>query len=111
MFALRRRPWRAAAALLAAEACLALSIGVSPAQGAVATLTVDRIAVAQSLPADTVTYVFEVTNTGPGPLTGLLVTDEDLGAVGTVANLVAGGSVTLRKTYRFTDPRLEGFSG
>jgi len=45
-----------------------------------------------------VTWTYVVTNTGDAPLTGIQVTDTDLGSVGTVASLAAGASHTFTKT-------------
>ena len=49
-------------------------------------------------PGDTVTYSFKVTNTGEVTLFNILVTDDKLGTIGTIASLAPGASTTLTKT-------------
>ncbi|TLM97702.1 MAG: DUF11 domain-containing protein, partial [Actinobacteria bacterium] len=44
---------------------------------------------------ETVTYTFVVTNTGDTPLYNVAVTDNKLGAIGTIPSLAPGASVTL----------------
>jgi uncharacterized repeat protein (TIGR01451 family) len=48
---------------------------------------------------DQVTYTFDVTNTGDSTLAPVVVTDDVLGAIGTIPNLAAGQTVQLTKTY------------
>lgn len=48
---------------------------------------------------DTVTYSFEVTNTGDVDLTAVEVTDDKFGAIGTIASLDVGESTTLSKDF------------
>ena len=45
-----------------------------------------------------VTYTYVVTNTGDAVLSNIVVTDDIIGAIGTVASLAPGQSVTLSKT-------------
>jgi uncharacterized repeat protein (TIGR01451 family) len=45
-----------------------------------------------------VTYTYVVTNTGDTELFGILVTDDILGAIGSVGSLAPGASVTMEKT-------------
>ena len=45
-----------------------------------------------------VTYSYVITNTGDTPLQGIVVTDDIIGAIGTVDSLAPGASVTLTKT-------------
>jgi hypothetical protein len=49
-------------------------------------------------PGDTVTYSYKVTNTGEVTLFNVLVTDDKLGTIGTIASLAPGASTTLTKT-------------
>ncbi|HZN13043.1 MAG TPA: SpaA isopeptide-forming pilin-related protein [Acidimicrobiales bacterium] len=48
---------------------------------------------------DVVTYSFAVTNTGDVPLTGVDVTDDRLGTVGTIGSLAIGATTTLTKNF------------
>ncbi|MBV8161923.1 MAG: DUF11 domain-containing protein [Acidimicrobiia bacterium] len=47
----------------------------------------------------TVTYTFQVTNTGDIDLTNVQVSDDKLGSIGTVASLPVGASTTLTKNF------------
>ncbi|MBV8235940.1 MAG: hypothetical protein JO075_09605, partial [Acidimicrobiia bacterium] len=47
----------------------------------------------------TVTYSFQVTNTGDIDLTNVQVSDDKLGPIGTVASLPVGASTTLTKDF------------
>jgi archaellum component FlaG (FlaF/FlaG flagellin family) len=53
---------------------------------------------ASGSPGDSVTYTYLVRNTGDATLTNLTVTDDQLGAVGTVPQLAPGHSITLTMT-------------
>jgi uncharacterized repeat protein (TIGR01451 family) len=62
------------------------------------------IAVVKSGPAtahegDKVTYTFKVTNTGDVNLTNVVVTDDKIGSIGTIASLAKGASTTLTKDF------------
>ncbi len=58
-------------------------------------------------PGDTVTYSFEVTNTGDTPLSDVVITDEVTGAVGSLAGLKPGQSRTVRVPYSLpSDPKV-----
>ncbi|MDY0341319.1 MAG: lamin tail domain-containing protein, partial [Coriobacteriia bacterium] len=46
----------------------------------------------------TVTWTYEVTNTGNVTLTSIVVTDDQVGSIGTIASLAVGASQTLTKT-------------
>lgn len=46
----------------------------------------------------TVTWTYEVTNTGDVPLTNIVVTDDQEGSIGTIPTLAPGASATLTKT-------------
>lgn len=69
------------------------------------TLQVARIAIVKSANkstagiGSTVTYSFKVTNTGTVALTPVTVTDDKLGAIGTIATLAVGAETTLTKDY------------
>jgi hypothetical protein len=48
---------------------------------------------------DIVTYSFAVTNNGDVPLSGVAVTDDRLGSVGTIPSLAVGATTTLTKNF------------
>jgi archaellum component FlaG (FlaF/FlaG flagellin family) len=48
---------------------------------------------------DTITYTFEVTNTGDVDLSDVEVTDDVLGAIGTIDDLAVGATETLEKEF------------
>lgn len=54
-------------------------------------------------PGDTVTFSFEVTNTGDTPLTNISVDDDILGHIGDIPSLAPGQSVTLTETATLGD--------
>ena len=54
---------------------------------------------AQAREGETVTYHFAVRNTGDTSLSGIVVTDDVIGAIGTIPTLAAGATVTLEGTY------------
>src|SRR5205814_1132079 len=53
---------------------------------------------------DKVTYSFKVTNTGDVDLTGVAVTDDKLGSIGTIASLAKGASQTLTGDFTVPSP-------
>ena len=59
-------------------------------------LTLDRY-------GDTATYTYKVTNTGLAHLVNVVVTDDKLGAIGTVPSLAPGASVTLTASAALTE--------
>lgn len=62
-------------------------------------ITIDKTANPVSgNPGDTVVYTYVVTNTGDTTLFNVTVTDDKLGAVGTIASLAAGAKATLTKS-------------
>jgi hypothetical protein len=76
---------------------------INPAISIVKTAAPESISV-----SGTVTYTYVVTNTGDTPLQNVLVTDDVLGAIGTVGQLAVGESVTFAKTVdvdALTPPR------
>jgi uncharacterized repeat protein (TIGR01451 family) len=48
---------------------------------------------------DTITYSFKVTNTGTVALTNIVVTDDVLGSIGTIASLAPDANTTLTKNF------------
>ena len=52
---------------------------------------------------DTATYTYIVTNTGLAPLVNVVVTDDKLGAIGTIASLAPGASATLTASASLTE--------
>jgi|SRR5581483_8739286 len=63
-------------------------------------ITIDKSASPDSISggSGTVTYAYVVTNTGDTTLFNVLVTDDILGPIGTVATLAPGQSITMNKT-------------
>lgn len=55
------------------------------------------------VPGDSVTYTYVVTNTGEVELLNIVVTDDKLGDIGTIASLAPGASATLTKTTTLPD--------
>ena len=51
---------------------------------------------------DTATYTYIVTNTGLAPLVNVVVTDDKLGAIGTIASLAPGAAATLTASAALT---------
>jgi hypothetical protein len=63
-------------------------------------ITMDKTASPDSIsgPSGSVTYTYVVTNTGDATLFDVLVTDDILGAIGHIATLAPGQSITMAKT-------------
>jgi len=62
-------------------------------------ITVVKTGPATAHEGDVVTYSFAVTNSGDTTLTNVVVTDDKLGAIGTIPTLAAGATVTLTKDF------------
>src|SRR5205085_174530 len=62
-------------------------------------IQVVKSAAATAPDGDAVTYAFAVTNTGEVALTDATVTDDKLGAVGSIATLAVGATITLTKAF------------
>ena len=62
-------------------------------------ITVEKSGPATAHAGDIVTYSFAVTNTGDVPLTAVAVSDDKVGAIGTIASLAVGATATLTKTF------------
>jgi hypothetical protein len=61
-------------------------------------ITIDKTANPTSVAVSgLVTYTYVITNTGDTALQGIVVTDDIIGAIGTVASLAPGASTTLTK--------------
>ena len=52
---------------------------------------------------DTATYTYKVTNTGLATLVNVIVTDDKLGTIGTIASLAPGASATLTASAQLTE--------